>query len=465
MQLAQFRYRLATSNPDSLPFAWWRAGYIHRQTFPPQALENRMEVAVRHIDKGRIPIPYVQMPPQVTQSKAENREKSYQRFLQAQCSNLWRTRLENHYLSGPGRVSTYVKLFLDSSRKNLFRPAPYLSDRSNSHQLELLRLRIQGWIDFIPTHLHYGKRVPRLAYINRWCPHCQPNQVLGDESHYLLSCPAASAILERWTQEFNKVSRLLDVPLFSTLQPIDKVRVSLGNPPPTLLQRQIKQWQEYAPPVCSSFVRDLRLHINQLQSSLHPTLSSDDESAYSSDDPPPPLQPPPSFQFAQCPSDLSIFEPLNPAGQLLVGRKILYKWPRQGWCLGEITQWNHDPTIKNKKQIVNFFAHYACDNTHPRHVLTPEAYNQHADSDTPNHTWILLESLPTPQSRSPTPPLPAASNLDDDYYEADSILDHRGKGRNTEYLIRWTNYGPEHDSWEPKRNCTEALIREYHDRR
>ena len=56
------------------------------------------------------------------------------------------------------------------------------------------------------------------------------------------------------------------------------------------------------------------------------------------------------------------------------------------------------------------------------------------------------------------------SNLDDDYYEADTILAHRGTGHNTEYLIRWTNYGPEHDSWQPKRNCTKALIREYHDK-
>ena len=204
---------------------------------------------------------------------------SYKRFLQFQCSELWRTRLNNHFLSGPGRVSTYVNLFLDPSRKNLFRPAPYLSDRSNSYQLELLRLRTQGWIDLIPTHLHYGKRGPRLDYAHRCCPHCQPSQVLGDESHCILSCPATKIVLERWTKDFNGVSRLLDVPLFTSLSPIDRVRVSLGNPPPTLLQKQIKQWQEYAPPVCSSFVRDLRLHINQLQSSPHPTLSSDDESA------------------------------------------------------------------------------------------------------------------------------------------------------------------------------------------
>ena len=113
---------------------------------------------------------------------------------------------------------------------------------------------------------------------------------------------------------------------------------------------------------------------------------------------------------------------------------------------------------------MNFIAHYACDNTSPRHVLIPEAYNRHADSDAPNHTWILLEPLRIPQSRSPTPPLPSVSKLDDGYYEADSILDDRGKGRNTEYLIRWTNYGSEHDSWQLKRNCTEALIREYHDK-
>ena len=58
LQLAQFRYRLATSDPDSLPFAWWQAGYVYRHNSPPQALENRMQVAVSHIDKDRLPIPY-----------------------------------------------------------------------------------------------------------------------------------------------------------------------------------------------------------------------------------------------------------------------------------------------------------------------------------------------------------------------------------------------------------------------
>ena len=127
-----------------------------------------MQEAVSHVDRDRLPPTYDKLPLQVSQAKDENKEKSYKRFLELQCSALWRTRLNNNVRLGPGRLSTYVELYLDNSRRNLFRPAPYLSNLSNSYQLELLRIRTQGWTDHIPTHLYYGKGGPRQDYSHRW---------------------------------------------------------------------------------------------------------------------------------------------------------------------------------------------------------------------------------------------------------------------------------------------------------
>jgi transposase InsO family protein len=50
-------------------------------------------------------------------------------------------------------------------------------------------------------------------------------------------------------------------------------------------------------------------------------------------------------------------------------------------------------------------------------------------------------------------------------YNVEQILDHKGKGRNRQYLIRWEGYAPEEDSWEPRTNVAEGpLLREYEER-
>jgi hypothetical protein len=42
-------------------------------------------------------------------------------------------------------------------------------------------------------------------------------------------------------------------------------------------------------------------------------------------------------------------------------------------------------------------------------------------------------------------------------YEVDTILRHRvSRGRKLEYLIRWKNYDPSDDTWEPEANLAGA---------
>ena len=54
----------------------------------------------------------------------------------------------------------------------------------------------------------------------------------------------------------------------------------------------------------------------------------------------------------------------------------------------------------------------------------------------------------------------------EDEFEIDSILDHRDKrlrkGHAREYLVKWTGYGPEHNTWEPENNmqhCKETVAK------
>jgi hypothetical protein len=50
-------------------------------------------------------------------------------------------------------------------------------------------------------------------------------------------------------------------------------------------------------------------------------------------------------------------------------------------------------------------------------------------------------------------------------YEVEALLDHRDKRTRSrvltrEYLVKWTGYGPEHNTWEPERNldnCAQRL--------
>ena len=103
-------------------------------------------------------------------------------------------------------------------------------------------------------------------------------------------------------------------------------------------------------------------------------IRSDEESESSSDEDLIPLTPPPKFKIADTPTDSLWFVPQHPAGQNLVGRHLMYKWPRYGWCQGKIIKCNPDPTLKIGKLMVNFIAYYPCDKTYPEHALSLQNY-------------------------------------------------------------------------------------------
>jgi hypothetical protein len=135
--------------------------------------------------------------------------------------------------------------------------------------------------------------------------------------------------------------------------------------------------------------------------SLHPIaldLSSDDDTALSSDsnDDFSPILLPPGFQPASAPPHGKMLVPLHPAGQQMLGQHILFKWPTYGWCLGKISACNSNPKCTVYKQIVNFTVFYPDDNSSRPHCLLLDNYNIDFDNDSPNHTWLLLESSSNP---------------------------------------------------------------------
>ena len=391
------RYRVSNSPAGSLPLFWWTVWRKMAPNLPDDMLPRRMERAVNHIDRDRIDFS-APMPPSVRNATPAGREKSYKNFLKLQCSALWRLQLENYIPGDPGRVRTFARLFLSAKRRNLYKPAWFLTHPTCAGQLDLLRLRVQAWSDHIPTHRHFGHQGGRREYQERHCPFCPSTPLLtggstaplGDEEHVLFDCPETKQVLSDWTPRFDGMTRLLDLPVFHSMTRQEKVSVAFGEPPTKLLKKQLRAWKEEALPLCGEFTRSLRSHLISIQRAPA-DLTSSDESVSSSEDDPEPLEPPTGFRFAPAAPAQAELEPLNPAGRTLVGSHILYKWPREGWQYGTLVKWNDNPQCKNGKKTVNFMAHYPCDDSTPRHVLSLASYNTEAWEDSPNHTWIMLE--------------------------------------------------------------------------
>jgi len=254
------------------------------------------------------------LPQNVNMAKIRNKEKSYKKYLESQCSDQWRQYLELTLSAPPGRVRAYVHWHLHNKHKrSMYKPAPYLTHPSCPYQLELLRLRTQDTIHIIPSHLHYALKVPRTDYQDRVCPHCfdKGTTVLGDEIHIICHCPTTQGVLQQFTAKFQGLTRLLDLPPFVSFTPDEKTPMVLGNPPPQVLQKGLKGWVTEATPICSEFAYAIRMHVTSLLPVVV-DMSSDYEAAMSSDnnDDFSPILLPPGFQPALTPPNATTLVPL-----------------------------------------------------------------------------------------------------------------------------------------------------------
>ena len=197
------------------------------------------------------------------------------RWLKTQASNLWRRELlqESSPTSPPSRIQAYSLFHQpDLHRQSRYRPAPYVYTK-NPYLLNLCRLRVQGWTQLLPTHLHYTTSRTRTPYENRHCPHCPNHKELGDETHLFLSCPALDTLREKLVADLNARLRQFDGPGWQTLSELEQTRVILGNHPPRVLKKYAREWMTETIPVITSFIHDLQL---QLRLPQPHTITDDD---------------------------------------------------------------------------------------------------------------------------------------------------------------------------------------------
>ena len=395
VQLSQLCYRLRTSASNLIPFslfrAWTTVWSIAKHQSP---LEHRILQAVGYLDTARLS-PDADMPKAVKTALPVNKERSYKYFLEKLASELW---LQELQAEPPGRLWAYVNLHLGVPlRRHLFQPAPYL--RANSpYQLMLLRLRAQSWPNHIPTHMHYSRTGHRPDYPQRYCALC-PGDVTGDETHIITTCPTLRSVFNEHAPPFRGLFRLCDLSSFDHLCPADRLRAMLGNPPRELLVKNMTIWKAEATPLCGRFVYDLYSHISKNAPSLTTCLSSDSEIFSDDDDEEDDMFEtitiPPKFTIDPTPTDNTPFQPLNPAGQTIVGKHVFFKWPNSGWYLGQIAEWNADPMTKVGTKVANFKV------TYPGfalsvgyHALSLDNYCSDGNGLAPEWSWVFLSPTP-----------------------------------------------------------------------
>jgi len=162
--------------------------------------------------------------------------KSNRKILEKLCSKQWMQHLQSELLGPPGRLRAYVHWHLsnDTLGRNLYRPAPYPTHQNAKYQLEMLRIRTQRWIDYIPSHLHCQRGPAHQAPYQ--VPLCLPatGPTLGDEKHIISQCPASRAVLHdpKFFNRFQGLTHLIDTQPFQLLDSEEQIRVALGTPPP-----------------------------------------------------------------------------------------------------------------------------------------------------------------------------------------------------------------------------------------
>ena len=76
------------------------------------------------------------------------------------------------------------------------------------------------------------------------------------------------------------------------------------------------------------------------------------------------------------------------------------------------------------------------------------------------HDVFHVSLLKEWKSDTSVPPTSILMDKDDEQFEVDKVLSHKGKGRSRKYLVLWKGTGPEESTWEPEsslRDCTATL--------
>src|SRR6202040_1295878 len=73
---------------------------------------------------------------------------------------------------------------------------------------------------------------------------------------------------------------------------------------------------------------------------------------------------------------------------------------------------------------------------------------------------LLLTAYVPPSFPSQNPPPPPPATIEDDHleYEVEVILDVKKVGCGVKYLVKWSGYPVEENTWEPCRNLTNVTL-------
>jgi hypothetical protein len=84
------------------------------------------------------------------------------------------------------------------------------------------------------------------------------------------------------------------------------------------------------------------------------------------------------------------------------------------------------------------------------------------------HVTLLCKHHADPHGRDPVQPPPTITEHGEEEYEVEEVLDSRkyGRWKKLQYLVKWVDYGPESNSWEPAENLDTApeKVAEFHRR-